>query len=121
MSIRIVTDSLALPPVLVALQVSVSPAVSAVSIEGPQPLDELTVDSGSVTDQVTFTSELFHPPALAAGVTCGTINGGVVSAGGAGAMTWKINVVEVLSSSFPPEEFGFDTWVLPEAVLRTTE
>ena len=57
---------------------------------------------------VTFV--LFQPLALGAGVTWRTITGGVVSVGGGGAMTWRINVVEVLSSSFAPLEFGLDTW-----------
>lgn len=109
LSMRTVTGWLAVPPALVAVQVSVWPAVSLVRVEGPQPLDDVTVDSASVTDQVTETSVLFHPFALGEGVTCGTITGGVVSVGGAGAMTWKMRFVAVVSSSLPPLELGFVT------------
>ena len=87
LSIRTVTGWVAVPPALVAEQVSVWPAVSLVKREGPQPVDDVTVDSVSVTDQVTETSPLFHPFALGEGVACGTTTGGVVSVGGAGAMT----------------------------------
>ncbi len=45
----IVTLALAVPPAEVALQAKVVPAVSPVTLAGPQPLDGLIGDSGSVT------------------------------------------------------------------------
>ena len=119
LSIRMVTDWLAVPPPLVAEQASVWPAVSLVRVEGPQPLDEVIVDSASLTDQLTETSVLFHPFALAEGDTCGTITGGVVSAGG--AITWKMRFVAVPSSSLPPLELGLVTATRPELELRAIE
>jgi hypothetical protein len=118
LSIRMVTDWLPVPPVLVAVQVSVWPAVSLLRVDGPHPLDDVTVESGSVTDQLTETLVLFQPFAFGEGVTLGTITGVVVSAGGAGAMTWKIRLVGELSSSLPPLELGFVTATRPEPELR---
>ena len=44
-----------------AEQVSVTPVVSLVSVDGPQPVVFTTVLTGSVTDQVTSTSLRYQP------------------------------------------------------------
>jgi hypothetical protein len=78
----IVTDCDAVPPALVALQVSVVPAVSAVIVMGPQPLVLVTVLSGSVTVQDKSTSLTYQPLLVpAVPVITGVITGGVPSVG----------------------------------------
>jgi len=76
LSMRMVTDWLEVPPRTRRSAGKVWAAVSLVRVEGPQPLDEVTVDSLSVTDQLTETSVLFQPFVVGEGVTCGTITGG---------------------------------------------
>src|SRR5262245_50378485 len=48
-----VTDLVVVPPPLVAVQVRVRPAVSALTVVGPQPVDDEITDCASVTVQVT--------------------------------------------------------------------
>src|SRR5438445_3539774 len=49
------------PPADDAVQVKVTPAVSAAIVVGPQPAELVTSDSGSVTVQFTATSETYQP------------------------------------------------------------
>ncbi len=58
-----VTSCVVVPPPLVAVQVNVTPAVSVVTEDGPQPEDDPIGDWGSVTDQDTPTSEVYQPAA----------------------------------------------------------
>jgi hypothetical protein len=78
-----VTETLVLRPAMfVAEQVKVVPAVSAVTVLLVQPVLDVMLDpgEGSVTLQLTVTGDvLFQPAALGAGVTVGTITGGVLS------------------------------------------
>ncbi|HVE69693.1 MAG TPA: hypothetical protein VNB64_14055 [Solirubrobacteraceae bacterium] len=57
-----VTEFDAVPPVLVAEQVSVVPAVSALIVVGSvHPVDELIADSASTTAQLTVTLLVYQP------------------------------------------------------------
>lgn len=78
-----VTDFVAVPPELVAEQVSVVPAVSALMLVLPQPVVEEIVESGSVTLQDTLTSLVYQPLLPAVPDTLGVITGGVESEGAA--------------------------------------
>jgi hypothetical protein len=80
-SILTVTATEAVKPApFTAVQVNVVPAVSAERLVVPQPELEVTPDSGSVTLQLTVTGAVvFQPKPLGAGLTVGTITGGVVS------------------------------------------
>jgi hypothetical protein len=75
----IVTELELVPPALVAEHVSVMPAVSVLMVVGPQPVDDVTVDSGSVTVQETLTLLVYHPFVPRVPETLGVITGGVVS------------------------------------------
>jgi hypothetical protein len=75
----IVTDFESEPPVLVAEHVNVAPEVSEVTLLGPQPVCEVTVESGSVTVQVTETLLVYQPLFPSVPVIVGVITGGVVS------------------------------------------
>jgi hypothetical protein len=92
-----VTDAELVPPALVAVQVSVVPAVSAVIVVVPHPLVEVTGDSGSVTVQLTVTSLTYQPPLPSVPLTVGVICGGVVSDGvgvgvAVGSLTTSVKV-----------------------------
>ncbi len=79
-SILMVTETeLCNPAPLVAEQVKVTPGVSAVSVVLPQPVEDVTPDSGSVTVQLTVTLLRYHPLFPSVPEICGTITGGVVS------------------------------------------
>jgi hypothetical protein len=56
-----VTDCELVPPALVALQVKVWPAVSVLTVVGPQPLEDVIDDSGSFTVQLMYTSLTYQP------------------------------------------------------------
>jgi hypothetical protein len=56
-----VTDTELVPPALVAVQVSVTPVVSESIVVDSHPLVEVTLDSGSVTVQLTVTSLTYQP------------------------------------------------------------
>ena len=77
-----VTLWLAVPPVLVAAQVKVSPAVSALTVTGSQPLWLLMTDSASTTLQLRDTSLTYQPLLPSVPTTLGVMIGAVVSAGG---------------------------------------
>src|SRR5258708_7282387 len=78
-----VTETVAVnPAILVAEQVKVVPAVSADTVLLVQPVVEVTLEpgEGSVTLQLTVTGELvFQPAPFGAGLTVGTMTGGVLS------------------------------------------
>ena len=76
-----VTVWLAVPPALVAEHVNVSPVVSAVTLLGPQPVDDEIDDSASVTVQVRPTLLVYHPLVPRVPVMFGVMTGGVASAG----------------------------------------
>jgi len=80
-SIFTTTDAeLVRPAPSTAEHVNVVPAVSADKVAVPQPELEVMPDSGSVTLQLTVTGAVvIHPPTPAAGLTVGTMTGGVVS------------------------------------------
>jgi hypothetical protein len=85
----IVTDCELVPPALVAEQVNVVALVSDVIVVVPQPVCDETVESGSVTVQLTVTSLVYQPLFPSVPVTLGVITGGVVSVGPA---TVSVNV-----------------------------
>ena len=58
----IVTASLAVPPPLWAMQLEVAAALVATNVCVPQPKSIATVESGSVTDQVTVTAPRLQLP-----------------------------------------------------------
>ena len=98
-----VTEALTVPPAEVALQVNVTPFVSLVTVEGPQPVVDVTVDSASVTVQVTATSDVYQPLLPSVPATPAVMFGGVLSATGeqsirgnvsplVGSVTWKVDV-----------------------------
>ena len=80
LSSLIVTLWEAVPPALVAVQVKVLPAVSAVMFVEPHSMSVVTVDSGSVTVQLAVTSLVYQPLLPRVPVMVGVMTGGVVSA-----------------------------------------
>jgi hypothetical protein len=78
-SLFMVTDCELVPPALVAEHVSVWLMVSVVIFSVPHPLEDVMVDSASVTVQLTVTSEVYHPLLPNVPDTLGVITGGVVS------------------------------------------
>ena len=100
-----VTDFSAVPPVLVAEQVKAVPAVSAVTVLVPHPLVELTVDSGSVTVQLTVTLLVYQPFSPRVPSMLAWISGAVVSAGwvvrrkSTVLTAWLVTVVVLVSAS----------------------
>ena len=78
-SILSVTVLEAVPPALVALHVSVEPAVSATIVVGSHPVVETIGDSGSVTFHVTETALLYQPLSPLVPDTLAVIDGAVVS------------------------------------------
>ena len=80
LSILIVTERLAVSRLLfMAVQVSVLPAVSAVSFPRAQPVRFAMPDSGSRTRQRIETSPMYQPLAPAGPVSSTVMTGGVVS------------------------------------------
>src|SRR5262245_45879469 len=79
-SMRTVTEPVAVPPPLVALQVTVAPGVSALSTIGSQPVWPTIAESASATFHATDTSPMYQPLAPTTPVTDGVIDGGVESA-----------------------------------------
>ena len=69
-----------MPTPLVAEQVRVRPAVSAVRLVGAHPVEDVIPDSGSVTLQLTVTALRYQPLLPSAPVIWGVIIGGVISA-----------------------------------------
>jgi hypothetical protein len=67
------------PPLLVAEQVSVMPAVSDVRFNAVQPVEEEMPVSGSSTDQLTVTSLVYQPPDPKVPPTLGVITGAELS------------------------------------------
>jgi hypothetical protein len=59
-----VTDSVLVPPSLVATHMNVVPAVSVVSVTVSQPLWTVAGVCGSLTSQLTVTSPVYQPPSL---------------------------------------------------------
>src|SRR5262249_38240683 len=78
-SILMVVLAELLPPALVAVHVSVVPAVSALRVVASQPVLEVTDDSGSTTVHVTCALLVNHPPSPGVPRTEAEIRGGVVS------------------------------------------
>src|SRR2546423_441965 len=77
----IVTDWPLVPPLLVAVQVKVVPAVSVVMLVGPQPFCDVTDDSGSTTVQLTATLLVYQPLFPNVPTMCGVMTGALVSVG----------------------------------------
>ena len=69
------------PPPLVASQVRVVPEVLLVIRVASQPVVLLTVDSASLTDQLTSTGLMYQPLSPNTPLTLGVMTGGVVSLG----------------------------------------
>jgi hypothetical protein len=79
-SILTVTERCLLSPApFVAAHVTVVPAVSAVSVVAPQPLDVAISETGSETVQVTETSPVYQPLAPSFPLTDGVTSGGLES------------------------------------------
>ena len=87
-----VTVCVALPPPLVALHVNVVPALSLVTVVGPQPNDVEIADSASTTVQLTFTL-LVYQPLFSVPATTGVMTGGVASVGSAPARTYVLKTM----------------------------
>ena len=68
-----VTDLLAVPPVLVAEQLNVTPVVSTVTKEAEQPVWVVIAESGSLTLQATLTSLVYQPLAPSVPVMVGAM------------------------------------------------
>ena|SRR6266566_3030346 len=80
LSILMLTDAeFDRPAPFLAEQVSLVPAVSAVSVVGAQPLDETMLDSGSATDQAMETLLRYQPFGPRVPEIFGVIVGGVGS------------------------------------------
>src|SRR5690242_6297188 len=75
----IVTNWLAVPPALVAVQVRVTPLVSLLRVLGSQPDCALIADSLSTALQLTATSLTYQPLLPRVPFTWGVMTGGVVS------------------------------------------
>jgi hypothetical protein len=75
-----VTDWLFVPPELVAEHVNVVPLVSLETVVGVQPDDEVMLESGSVTVQLTVTLLVYQPLFPSVPETFGVMTGGVESA-----------------------------------------
>jgi hypothetical protein len=75
----IVTDWEEVPPALVAWHVRVVPVVSALMVVELQPLVDETVDSGSLTVQLTVTSLMYQPFVPNVPLVLGVMTGGVES------------------------------------------
>jgi hypothetical protein len=71
---------LEIPTPLVAEQIRVSPAVSAVRLVDAHPVEDVIPDSGSVTFQLTVTALRYQPLLPSVPVICGVIVGAVISA-----------------------------------------
>lgn len=77
----IVTNFEAVPPLLVAEQVKVTPVVSVVTAVDSQPVWSVMEDSLSATDQLTVTSLVYQLLLPNVPLIVGVMTGGVVSAG----------------------------------------
>jgi hypothetical protein len=75
----IVTDWDEVPPALVAWHVRVVPVVSVLMVVELQPLVDETVDSGSLTVQLTVTSLMYQPFVPNVPLMLGVMTGGVES------------------------------------------
>ena len=96
----IVTDSEAVPPALVAVQVRVVPVVSLVIVVGPQPDDDEIADSLSTTVHVTVTSLVYQPLFPSVPLTFGVTTGGVESVTGGGS-TWSVKLAGAVFQVLP--------------------
>jgi len=76
-----VTDSLAVPPALVAVHVSVVPLASVVMDVASHQVEDVIADWSSVITQDTATSPVCHPLSPSAPTTDDVIVGAVVSVG----------------------------------------
>jgi hypothetical protein len=72
------------PPSLDALHVNLVDAVSALSVRVSHPVVERMIDSGSTTDQLTVTFDLYQPASPSIPVMTGVTTGGVGSPGMSG-------------------------------------
>ena len=80
LSILIVTEAeFVRLTLLVAVQVSVMPAVSRVRFDALQPVEEEIPVSGSSTSQLTLTSLMYQPPEPRVPLIFGVITGAVPS------------------------------------------
>jgi hypothetical protein len=79
-----VLPTLVVPPSLSAVQLSGVPAVFDVSVVALQPVVERITDSGSDTDQLTVTFDVYQPALPSVPVMTGVTTGGVGSPGTSG-------------------------------------
>ena len=86
----IVTDWEAVPPPLVAEQVTIVPVVSTDTVVEPQLVVLETVDCPSETVQVTVTLEVYQPLLPSVPWTSGVMTGGVVSVDGVACILWEL-------------------------------
>ncbi len=75
-----------IPPSLSAVQVSVMPVVSALSVRASQPSVDRMIDSGSTMLQLTVTVVTYHPFEPSVPEMIGVTTGGVGSPGTSGAV-----------------------------------
>ena len=99
-----VTDCVVVPPALVALQVSVVPAVSVEIVVGPQPVETRIADWASVLVQETFTLPRYQPLRPWLPVTVDLTTGGVVSVRRRASHfeAWVVRTVTRTSVPAPP-------------------
>jgi hypothetical protein len=98
----IVTESVEVPPVLVAVHVNVTPVVSLVTeFVASQSTDlDVIAESGSLTLNVTVTSLLYQPLSPSVPVMVWVMTGGVASDGGAG-FTCSVNAAGLVFQRLP--------------------
>jgi hypothetical protein len=106
-----VTDFESVPPLLVAVQVKVTPEVSVVTLLEPQPLWDVIADSLSVTVQLTDTSLVYQKLLPIVPLTFGVMTGAVVSQmrvteAVAAAEEFPAASVETALMVFSPQESG---------------
>src|SRR5438046_5849278 len=77
----ILTDFDVVPPLLVAVQVNVVPALSSVTCRVSQPVLASTPVCGSLTSQRTVTSLVYQPSRPGVPSTCDITTGGVANCG----------------------------------------
>src|SRR5262245_60168228 len=75
----IVTDSVDVPPSLVATHVKTVPVVSVEIVVGAQPVCDVIADSASLTDQLTVTLLVYQPLVPRVPTTVRAITGRVPS------------------------------------------
>ena len=112
---RTVTELLAVPPPLVAVQVKPCEP-SVVTVTAPQPVEALTTDSASVTLQDTATFPVYQPASPAGPATVGMMTGGVASR--ITSCSWtKTSVLALVSPATRLEAFELKATKRPSAEM----